>query len=430
MPRLDRPHYRSGFWAIVPIPRSEPEGAAEVAVEARLGEGEVARARLGTIELLPGMSAKTADPRPGPVQLGSRPELISICMATHNPDPDLLAAQVASIRAQTDRDWICVVSDDCSEPASLARIRVELGDDPRFSLSPSERRLGFYRNFERALRLAPSEAALVALADQDDRWFPEKLAVLRGAIGHSQLAYSDQRLVSPDGEVLADTYWTTRRNNHTNLASLLIANTVTGAASIFRRELLSYALPFPPAPGYPYHDHWLGLVALATGSLAYVDRPLYDYVQHGDAALGHARANAPASARMAWLHRLRRGRRPMVGWRSTYFLECCRLTLMATVLLLRCDDRLSPAKRRTLERYLRAERSPLAASWLLGRSLRSLSGRSETLGAERRLATGIAWRHALGLLALGRDRPWPGVSQDAALPEGYQPGAAHRPEDD
>ena len=42
-------------------------------------------------------------------------------------------------------------------------------------------------------------------------------------------------------------------------------NTVTGAASLFRRELLDVALPFPDVPGKPFHDHWLACVALAIG---------------------------------------------------------------------------------------------------------------------------------------------------------------------
>ena len=52
--------------------------------------------------------------------------------------------------------------------------------DPRFVVSRSPRRLGFYRNFERALALAPAGARHVALADQDDVWHPDKLAVLLG----------------------------------------------------------------------------------------------------------------------------------------------------------------------------------------------------------------------------------------------------------
>ena len=73
---------------------------------------------------------------------------------------------------------------------------------------------------------------------------------------------------------------------------MLIANTVTGAASLMRREVVEGALPFPEVPGEQYHDHWLGLVAMSLGEIAYVDRPLYDYVQHGGALLGHAAANA------------------------------------------------------------------------------------------------------------------------------------------
>ena len=92
-----------------------------------------------------------------------------------------------------------------------------------------------------------------------------------------------------NGEEISDTYWTERRNNHTNFASLLIANTVTGAASMFRREVLDYALPFPQELPEQRHDHWLAIVAMARGDIAYVPRPLYDYVQHADAALGHTR---------------------------------------------------------------------------------------------------------------------------------------------
>jgi glycosyltransferase involved in cell wall biosynthesis len=225
--------------------------------------------------------------------------MIAICMATFDPDPKLLAIQLDSLRAQTETDWTCLISDDCSQPQRFAELERLVGDDPRFVISRSRQRLGFYRNFERCLRLLPEQADLVALCDQDDRWYPEKLAVLRQRLGEAKLAYSDQRLVDPQGRVLADTYWTRRRNNHTNLLSLLVANTVTGAASLIRREIVELALPFPDTPGEQYHDHWLALMALANGSIAYVDRPLYDYVQHREAALGHVAANRlyPASGR-------------------------------------------------------------------------------------------------------------------------------------
>ena len=48
----------------------------------------------------------------------------------------------------------------------------------------------------------------------------------------------------------------------------------------------------PAAPrARPFHDHWLAVVAMARGEIAYVDEPLYDYVQHHDAVIGHSMAN-------------------------------------------------------------------------------------------------------------------------------------------
>ena len=58
-----------------------------------------------------------------------------------------------------------------------------MAGDERFVLSRSPRRLGFYRNFERALALVPRDADYVALADQDDAWHPDKLERLLAGIG-------------------------------------------------------------------------------------------------------------------------------------------------------------------------------------------------------------------------------------------------------
>ncbi len=268
-------------------------------------------------------------------------------MATYEPPLDLFQRQVESIRSQTHANWICVVSDDNSTSDRFARMQAILDGDPRFVLSRSPRRLGYYHNFERALSMTPRSAAYATLADQDDRWHPGKLEALLGAIGDANLVYSDARIVDRDGGLVSDTYWSRRRNNYTNMASLLVANTVTGAASLFRRELLELALPFPPRHGSPYHDHWLALVALASGRIAYVDRPLYDYVQHRGAALGHARANAGRPLRGA-LGRLRsvvrQPRSTLARWRGIYFWDVCRLLQFATVLERRCGDRMTGEK--------------------------------------------------------------------------------------
>ena len=74
-------------------------------------------------------------------------------MTTYNPPLDLFKAQVESLSGQTHGNWICLVSDDNSRPDVYAAIREELDGDERFVLSQTESRLGYYRNFERALGL-------------------------------------------------------------------------------------------------------------------------------------------------------------------------------------------------------------------------------------------------------------------------------------
>ena len=403
--------FRSGFWAVVPVTPTA-EGTLGLAVEAALEDRSRAGGPLGAVEVTP--------PPPPP---GEGPT-IAICMATHEPDPGLLVRQVESIRAQTDRDWICVISDDASSPSGVAAIEAAVEGDSRFTVWRSDERLGFYRNFERAISLAPPTAGLVALADQDDAWHPDKLATLRAALGDANLVYSDQRLVRPDGTVISGTYWTSRRNNHTNLASLLIANSVTGAASLFRREVADLALPFPGVPGVEYHDHWIALLALATGRIDYVDRPLYDYVQHGEAALGHTEANlgVARSGKRGPVAKLRIWRRSMDDWRFAYFSGYLRLKTVAIALAARGGARTPARRRRVLRRFAAAERSAVAAAWLALRLLRPRLGRDETLGFERLLLRGIAWRRLAGLRRGGAAGA---VAADAALPPARQDSPPH-----
>jgi glycosyltransferase involved in cell wall biosynthesis len=323
---------------------------------------------------------------------------IAICMATYNPNPELFDVQIRSLLAQTDERWLCLISDDCSDPDRFEQIEALSRRDPRFVVSRSDRRLGFYRNFERALSLVPAEVELVALCDQDDRWYPDKLKTLRAQLGDAQLVYSDQRLVDAGGRIIRETMWRGRSNNHTNLASMLIANTITGAAMLFRRELLGLALPFPDTPGLQFHDHWLALVALAAGEVAYVDRALYDYVQHPEAIFGEVTGGRPrgrtrSSGSRAWLAARSR------GWRAAYFCGYLSRAVQARTLLVRCGSSLTPGKRRALERYLASERSPVWFAWLVARPLRRLAGRNETLGSELELVPGILWRRLIPICA-------------------------------
>ena len=428
MPRLDvlraleDPHaYRSGFWGLARIGPRAPGATCRLALRARLEDGAEATSELANIPVAAPTEASA--PAPPPAAPGDE-SLVAICMATYDPPLDLFRRQVDSIRAQTHGRWACVISDDCSDPERFDAVRAAVADDPRFLVSRSPGRLGFYRNFERALELAPPDARYVAMADQDDAWYPEKLATLLLQIGDAQLVYSDARVIDRDGRLISDTYWSRRRNNHSDLLSLLVANAVTGAASLFRAEVLEDALPFPPAQFAHFHDHWVALTALARGDIAFVDRPLYDYVQHGQAALGHAAATRMPRLRSR-LGALRRDRRERVRmWRLHYFVDGCRLLQYATILDMRCGPRMTRTKRRSLRRFLRVDRRASPLVRLALRGLRELVGRPQTLGAEWMLFRAFAWRRLLA--ASARNRPSGRLRMDAVPPPALDPQPGRR----
>jgi hypothetical protein len=319
------------------------------------------------------------------------------------------------------------VSDDRSSPEHFAQMGAMLAGDPRFKLSRSPRRLQFFNNFERALALCPAEADYIAMADQDDRWYPDKLEVLLGELGDAQLVYSDARIVSEDGEVIAETYWAERRNNHEDVTSLLLANAITGAASLFPRELLDYALPFPPRQFSHFHDHWVGLVARCLGKVKFVDHPLYDYTQHGAAVLGHADANrierlAPRVS--GWFRKDPRER--VRKWRLHYYVDCCRLAQFTLILEMRCGPRMSRRRRRALRRFSQAERSPIALADLGRRAIAELFGKPETLGAELPLFLAFVWRRAMVASTRGLERPTRRLRLDGRPPATLMPKPGRR----
>src|SRR4051794_33284446 len=129
MPRLDLlraegdpASYRAGFWGFARIgPR--PAGALELAARARLEGGGEHVAELAHIAVV--------EP---PGRVPGAP-LVAICMAAFEPPLKLFRRQIESIRAQTLSDWICVVSDDCSDPERFAEMGALLDGDPRFVLS-------------------------------------------------------------------------------------------------------------------------------------------------------------------------------------------------------------------------------------------------------------------------------------------------------
>ena len=365
---------------------------ASLSIDVIFEDGRFENHQIGNIRL---------SPSPG---LHNRPNLykrdgnITICMATFNPAKDQFIKQIESIRSQTYQDWHCIIVDDHSSAQSLTMIEGVIGQDHRFDLIKHESNVGFYYNFERALNYVPPDSEYVALSDQDDLWDDDKLELLVSKMSVSvNLTYSDQRIINDDDITLSNTYWSNRKNNYTNLGLMMLANTVTGAASLFKTSMLKDILPFPHKIGDAFHDHWIACVALSTGEIEYIDRPLYSYRQHDNSVIGHCDFSKVSvierlkkSLKILWRGIISGGYiRNIRKLRNTALAveeyECRRLSLMSELLLYRCQQDIIKNKRRSLSMY---KRSPLSGIKLLLWHFIIIVRGDTTDDAEIRLASG------------------------------------------
>jgi len=277
----------SGFSVPVIIEPASVSEEREVILTANFRNGEQFTHNLGTVKLHPWTPHNSDFPLPQGV---IHKDLLVICMATYNPNEPQFVRQVESIIKQDYTNWVCIVSDDCSTEDNKKYMRDILVKDARFLFVENQENVGFYHNFERCLELVPSSAKYIALSDQDDYWYPNKLSeCIKKLVGTTQLVYCDMRIVHENGTVFSETYWNNRKNYYKSedIDLLAIANTVTGAASVFRASLLEKTLPFPPRYGNVFHDQWIALIAATTGGIDYVDAPLYDYMQSTENIIGH-----------------------------------------------------------------------------------------------------------------------------------------------
>ena len=229
----------------------------------------------------------------------STPATISVALCTHN-GARFVAEQVSSILAQSRLPREIVLSDDASTDETVAIVAKLVGDFNAVSshkiklvtlANPTP--AGVTKNFEQAIATCTSE--LVALCDQDDRWHPEKLAVMAAefdARGDLTLLHSNLTLVDAEGAPLGSTLFSLYGVGKVELDSLhsgravdvfLRRNLVTGAATMFRRLPLEICRPFPPSW---VHDEWLGMVAAVRGRVDTLEEPLVDYRQHGGNQIG------------------------------------------------------------------------------------------------------------------------------------------------
>ncbi len=211
---------------------------------------------------------------------------ISVALASYN-GIRYIDEQIESILAQTLPVSEIVICDDGSNDGTRERLKEWAQRESQIVLQFNEERLGFRNNFFLAITLCRSP--LIALADQDDIWLPDKLERLLPYLQTADLACSDLTAIDARGEVIAHSvaeYENRRIEKNPPFTTLLYTNVVTGCTALFKKELLT-DLPYD---GERYHDWWLALLASRRGGIAYLDAPTVLYRQHGENDTGIRRS--------------------------------------------------------------------------------------------------------------------------------------------
>jgi len=212
---------------------------------------------------------------------------ISVAICTFN-GRRFLDAQLESIAAQSRLPDEIVFCDDGSSDGTAEIIR----EFSRRTTVPTRlvinnKNIGSTKNFEQAIGLC--RGSIVALADQDDVWYGQKLERIEESFARSSTlvaAFSDADLIDDESRPLGSRLWSglgfdrAKQDLFTQgqaLRVLIRHPVVTGATMAFRRELFDFMVPIPTDE---FHDRWISFLLACQGRYTVISEPLMQYRRH------------------------------------------------------------------------------------------------------------------------------------------------------
>lgn len=220
--------------------------------------------------------------------------LVSVALATYNGEK-FLEEQLESILNQDYYPLEIVVSDDCSSDGTT-NILQRYALEGKIQYWKNEKNLGYVKNFEQAISKCSGQ--YIALADQDDIWYPSKISRLLESLGDNLLIHSDAVLIDDQGARLKSSLseFSRKMTIPHSFAEAVLNGSVTGCTSLFRKELIKDILPFPD--GLYVHDKWIGVIAFLKNRFTYIGEPLISYRQHNNNTIGLAQSSVSLSKKI------------------------------------------------------------------------------------------------------------------------------------
>ncbi len=218
---------------------------------------------------------------------------IDILLAVYNGAAYLEAA-IASVEAQSHKNWTLIVRDDGSSDATpeiLQAWQQRLGERMTILPNPERRNLGMNGNY--TALLAASTAPYVTHLSHDDLYHPDRLALTLRAMrdrealcspGRPVLVYSDQRVIDAAGGLVSASMWGLtgwHPPEPPELGPLLVHTAVYGGTILANRPLTDLINPLPARSRQLNDDTRFGWLAAVFGEMVPLTGAMVDFRRHG-----------------------------------------------------------------------------------------------------------------------------------------------------
>jgi glycosyltransferase involved in cell wall biosynthesis len=202
---------------------------------------------------------------------------IDILLATYN-GARFLSLQLDSLINQTYSPIHIYIRDDSSKDDTLQIVKLYQHQYPeKITLIEGENNINKATgNF--SILMNYSTADYILFSDQDDIWELDKVEKMYQKIIAVEASnpntpiyiFSDLKMIDEKGLEIASSLWEKEGINPKNikLGNLLTQNIANGCASIINRKLLELGKDIPK--GVLMHDHWLIVLASASGIVDYI----------------------------------------------------------------------------------------------------------------------------------------------------------------
>lgn len=196
-------------------------------------------------------------------------QTISVVMATYNGEK-YIREQIDSILNQTYPVYELIIQDDCSTDNTVAIARDYAKLYPVIKVFENQRNMGLNQNFKTAAMRATGD--FVAISDQDDVWYKDKLERQLAAIGNRDICASAHSYGKTLEEAVVNNY-------PYNVERLLFFSNVCGHTMLCRRDFVQNPDNWQD---YMWYDWSLSIHASLGNGLCLIEEPTVWHRLHSE----------------------------------------------------------------------------------------------------------------------------------------------------